>query len=66
MFVISETRYLSASAKRRSGKWEGPGDQVLSILGLGDEGSLLQFVAFLSQRSQRRLQRGGDLSKVSQ
>lgn len=60
MFVISETRYLSTSARRRLGEWEGPDGQVLSVLGLGDPGSMLQFVALLSsQHSQRREDRRG-------
>lgn len=45
MFVISEMRYLWTSARRRLGKWEGPGGQVLSVLGLGDQGSMVQFAA---------------------
>lgn len=71
MFVISETRYLSTSARRRLGEWEGPGSQVLSVLGLGDPGSMLQFAALLSLglpsiHRGERIAEGGDLSKVSQ
>lgn len=46
MFVISETRYLSTWARRHLGKWEGAGGQVLSVLGLGDQGSIYSLLLF--------------------
>lgn len=68
MFVISETRYLSTSARRRLGEWEGPGSQVLSVLGLGDPAVCYSLLLFCHPSIHRgeRIAEGGDLSKVSQ